>query len=182
MFWSRLRDNRVLRLAVFVMAVVIFIGVMAYGLNMLIGVIDIMGTVSIRSNVEMIPNKVNIDLGVISSPSGSKSFSNIAKLYVRNSSKIIAKIDSPSIQTSSNLSIILSGILKLEGANRSYEIHMPCLYSNTQCIRILVLIPGYDAPLDIDRGEYNVSLEISWMIEGSGDASIRMSLQILEVS
>jgi len=59
---------------------------------------------------------------------------------------------------------------------------MPCLYSNTQCIRILVLIPGYDAPLDIDRGEYNVSLEISWMVEGSGDASIKMSLQILEVS
>jgi len=155
---------------------------MAYGLNRLVGVIDIVGTISIRSNVEMVPSTANIDLGMIGSPSGSKSFSNIAKLYIRNSSKIIAKIGSQSIQAPSNLSIILSAILRLEGANRSYEILMPCLYSNTQCIRILVLIPGYNAPLDIDRGEYNVSLEISWMVEGSGDASIKMSLQILEVS
>jgi hypothetical protein len=45
MLWRRLGDNKMLKLVMFVAVVVILIGGVAYGLNRLVGVIDIVGKV-----------------------------------------------------------------------------------------------------------------------------------------
>ncbi len=170
-----------LKLVMYVVMVAILIGGVAYGLNRLVGVIDIVGRVSISSNVEMIPSRIKVDLGRIDSASGERSYSDIAKLVVRSATKIIVRIETILDGSSQNLSITFSGTLRLEDQGKSYVINMPCLYSNTQCVRILMLIPGYDTPLAIERGEYRVSLEITWIAEGSGDLSIAFSIQIHEV-
>lgn len=172
--------GRVFRIALYVVLIGVIMGSIVYGFNRLVGVIDIVGRVSISSNIEMIPSRVKVDLGTIDTTSGAKNYSDIAKLVVRNSTKIIARVEGIPGGSSQNLSIAFSGTLRLDGQGRSYVISMPCLYSNTQCARILVLIPGYDTPLAIERGEYRVSLEITWIAEGSGDLSIAFSIQIYE--
>gem|GEM_PF-1103345 len=180
MLWRRLGNNKMLKLVMFVAVVVILIGGVAYGLNRLVGVIDIMGKVSIPSNVEMIPSRIKVDLGTIDSASGEIGYSDIAKLVVRNSTKIIVRAEAIPDGSRQNISIAFSGTIRLEGQGKSYAINMPCFYSNTQCARILMLIPGYDTPLTIEKGDYRVSLEITWIAEGSGDLSITFSIQIYE--
>jgi len=160
----------------------IAVGLIAYGLNRLAGVIDIVGTISIRGNVEMIPSRVRVELGAIDSPQGSKAYNNIARLVVRNSTGIMVRVEATGkgAQAGTGLSVIIAGRLSLEGGGRSYSIAMPCLYTNTECARILVLIPGYDAPMPIEKGEYNVSLELSWTAEGAGEIPVELSIQVVE--
>jgi len=166
----------------YILTALLVVGLVAYGLNRLVGVIDIMGTFSIHSNVEMIPSRVQVDLGIIDAPQGSKTYNNIARLVVRNSTEIIVRVETTGkgAQAGTGLSVIIAGRLSLEGGGRSYSIAMPCLYTNTECARILILIPGYDAPMPIEKGEYNVSLELSWTAEGTGEVPVELSIQVIE--
>lgn len=159
-------------------AVVMMISI-AYALNSLVGSINIVGTIAINKNVEMIPQRVDIDLGVIEASEGSKTYSGIARLVVRNDTEIQVR-PRISTQPGGNMSISISGLLVIEGGGKRYEINMPCLYSTGSCVRIMILIPGYDAPMRIERGEYNISLTINWIAEGSGKAGISLSLDIIE--
>jgi len=168
------------KVAVCALIATIIVGVTLYGLDRLIGTINIMGFVSIRSNVEMNPSTLYLSLN-INTTMGSVIFKNIAKLYVRNSTRIIVKPSGLEESNPGNMSIQLSGTLFLESSNRNYTINMPCLYSNTNCVRILILIPGYDEPLEIDSGVYNVSIKLNWIVEGAGNMSFRLSISILEV-
>ncbi|MEM2203831.1 MAG: hypothetical protein QXI22_05685 [Sulfolobales archaeon] len=174
--------DRINKISLIMLAITLISVVIVYSLNNPVGVIRIGGIFSLAKKVEMNPSMVNIDLGVISEGQGSKSFDNVAKLIVRNSSKIMAKASpthgySPS---GDNISLIINGEITLSGSNKKYIIQMPCLYSIGGCYRILVLIPGYDAPMDIDPGEYTVNLKISWTAQGSGKVDVNLSIQIIE--
>jgi len=166
----------------YILLAAIAVGLIAYGLNRLAGVIDIVGTISIRGNVEMIPSRVRVELGAIDSPQGSKTYNNIARLIVRNSTGIMVRVEATGkgAQAGTGLSVIIAGRLSLEGGGRSYSIAMPCLYTNTECARIMILIPGYDTPMPIEKGEYNVSLELSWTAEGAGEIPVELSIQVVE--
>lgn len=129
----------------------------------------------------MIPNNIDIDLGVITENSGTKSFENIAKLVVKNSTYIIVEANGYYKQPI-NLFLIISGDLILKSDNNEYVIHMPCLYQTRECVRIMAIMPGYDVPIKIEPGTYNVSLKISWTARGSGKAEISFSINILEVT
>ncbi len=173
--------DRIKKIGFILLAVILISVAIVYSLNNLVGVIRIGGIFSLAKKVEMNPSIINIDLGVISEGQGSRSFDNIAKLIVRNSSKIIAKASPTQGYASSgeNISLIINGEITLSN-NKNYVIQMPCLYSIGGCYRILVLIPGYDAPMDIDPGEYTVSLKISWTAQGSGKVDVNLSIQIIE--
>ncbi|HWQ17419.1 MAG TPA: hypothetical protein VNL13_06285 [Sulfolobales archaeon] len=172
--------ERAKKIGIIVLAISLISIATAYALNNLVGVINIGGTFSLIKKAEMIPSTVNIDLGVISESQGSRSFDNIAKLVVRNSAKIIAKASPTQGYTpvSGNLSLIINAEMTLSSGNKKYVIQMPCLHSIGECYRILVLIPGYDAPMDIDPGEYSVSLKINWTAQGSGNANVNLAIQI----
>lgn len=175
----RRHSNALLFIAI---AVAMMISI-AYALNSLVGSINIVGTIAINKNAEMIPQSVNINLGVINNSTGSKAYSEIARLIVRNDTEIQVK-PRASILPEGNISISISGLLVIEGGGKRYEINMPCLYSTGSCMRIMmmnmIVIPGYDTPMRIERGEYNVSLIISWIAEGSGEARISLFLDIIE--
>jgi len=166
----------------YILLAAIAVGLIAYGLNRLAGVIDIVGTISIRGNVEMIPSRVRVELGAIDSPQGSKTYNNIARLIVRNSTEIMVRVEATGkgAQAGTGLSVIIAGRLSLEGGGRRYSIAMPCLYTNAECARIMILIPGYDTPMPIEKGEYNVSLELSWTAEGAGKIPVELSIQVVE--
>ncbi|MEM1690919.1 MAG: hypothetical protein QXG48_03980 [Thermofilaceae archaeon] len=70
-----------------------------------------------------------------------------------------------SAQTEGNASLIVSGSLLLKEVVEGieYRISMPCLLSVGEgCARILALIPGYDAPMLVKPGAYEVTLTLSW--------------------
>lgn len=73
-----------------------------------------------------------------------------------------------------NATLLVSGTLALKGVQRvrtpegggselEYRVNMPCLLSvGEPCIRVMVLIPGYDAPMRIEAGEYQLELTLLW--------------------
>lgn len=73
-----------------------------------------------------------------------------------------------------NATLLLSGVLVLNGTPSvrvpeesqrwlEYRVSMPCLLSvGEECFRVMVLIPGYDAPMRIEAGEYRVELVLHW--------------------
>lgn len=76
-----------------------------------------------------------------------------------------------------DVNLTVSGLLTLEGATtgaeeggvggRSYNISMPCLFSQGEpCYRVMMLIPGYDAPLRIEEGAYRATLALNWRASG----------------
>ncbi len=179
--------DHVKRIGLFAIVVAFTSIAAAYAVNSLVGVIRIGGTFSPSNNpgnVEMSPSTINIDLGLVGESEGSKIFDNIAKLVVKNTSRIMVKVSgtpgSMVPDNISNLSLIISGEMILKRGEKQYTIQMPCLYSIGGCYRILVLIPGYDAPMDIEPGEYSVSLRISWTAQGKGEARVSLELQIIE--
>ena len=94
---------------------------------------------------------VTIDLGTLSFRSAS---------FVRFKPDLVAV---------GHANLTVSGLLVLEpfpelrGAGGEYRIPMPCLLSvNEPCYRIMMLIPGYDAPIRIEEGVYGVKLTLSW--------------------
>ena len=59
-----------------------------------------------------------------------------------------------------------------------YSISMPCIASTTPCYRVQVVIPGYDQPLRLESGRYNLSLELSWNTEkGEAEAVIAVFIE-----
>lgn len=74
-----------------------------------------------------------------------------------------------------NASLIVSGTLFLRrGTDLEYSISMPCLLSvGEACFRILVLIPGYDAPMQIEPGVYEVSLTLSWVASAQAELVLK---------
>jgi hypothetical protein len=144
-----------------------------------VGSILITGIFSAKANVKMVPSTINIDLGRIGS-SGDKEYSNIAKLIVRNETSIIARaaVDVPS--RSGSIEVIGGAKLILKGNNKTYVIAMPCAISTGECIRHMVIIPGYDVPMNIEAGEYTIDLALSWQLKGSGEIAVKIKIDIME--
>jgi hypothetical protein len=76
-----------------------------------------------------------------------------------------------------NFSLAVGGALTLESGSRSYRVQMPCAIAiGEPCYRVMVLIPGYDAPMLVEEGSYRVRLNLSWRAEGSGKFTARLHL------
>jgi hypothetical protein len=144
-----------------------------------VGSILITGIFSAKANVEMVPSTINIDLGRIGS-SGDREYSNIAKLIVRNETSIIARAMVDTISKSGTIEIIGGAKLVLKGNNKTYVINMLCAISTSECIRPMVIIPGYDVPMKIEAGEYTIDLALSWQLRGSGETAVKIKIDIME--
>ncbi|MEM0491365.1 MAG: hypothetical protein QW784_02445 [Acidilobaceae archaeon] len=99
---------------------------------------------------------------------GNIKFKNVGALTVKKDTTVILK--PVNLNTDKNLEVIISLVIELESKDRNYTINMPCALANTECSRIMVLIPGYDIPLSIKQGEYNLNIIVSWNILGTGKA------------
>jgi hypothetical protein len=62
----------------------------------------------------------------------------------------------------------VTGVEPPRAGGRAYRVPMPCLLERGEpCFRVLVLIPGYDAPLRVEEGVYRATLKLSWHSTGS---------------
>ncbi|MEM0239970.1 MAG: hypothetical protein QXQ03_04760 [Candidatus Nezhaarchaeales archaeon] len=116
--------------------------------------------------VVSVPYKVfDIDI-VVDRESGMASY-DLGKIEVPNGS-IIAK--TALLEREGNFSIVVNGVLTLKSDNKAYVIEMPCMIViSTSCYRIMAIIPGWDAPMPIEEGMYEVSLKLTWnKASGSG--------------
>jgi len=133
-----------------------------------IGVIDIVGTVNVPGeSVTVSPHVIEFELPVNTS-SGEITYGNLGVLRTNKELEVLLK---PAVkEVEGNLTISLSGEVLLVSDEKTYTIKMPCLMTvNTSCFRAAVLIPGYDEPLRIQPGEYNITLRLAWSAaEGQG--------------
>jgi len=60
----------------------------------------------------------------------------------------------------------------------TYDVSMPCLIANEECFRILKLIPGYDAPLQILPGKYNATVVLKWIASGTGSFIVKLHMEL----
>jgi len=145
-------------------------------LTAIYGRIEIKGVVNVPQ-VELRPPRIKVNVEINKSK-GSILYENIAILIINNErAKIVFKVVGAS--HSGDFSAIINGKVILRGA-RTVEIQMPCLasFGNATCYRAMVLIPGYDAPVEIEKGEYRVDLLISWnRAVGNGDFLIEIGIQ-----
>jgi len=98
----------------------------------------------------------------------------LGSINFSESSNVVFK---PEVQLlSGNARFILSATLELEGFAGSYKVDMPCVAaSGMECFRVMVLIPGFDAPMLIEKGGYSARLRVSW--QSSGDLKVRITLR-----
>ncbi|MCD6084049.1 MAG: hypothetical protein J7J20_00750 [Desulfurococcales archaeon] len=133
-----------------------------------IGVIDIVGTVNVPGeSVTVSLHVIEFELPVNTS-SGEITYGNLGVLRTNKELEVLLK---PAVkEVEGNLTISLSGEVLLVSDEKTYTIKMPCLMTvNTSCFRAAVLIPGYDEPLRIQPGEYNITLRLAWSAtEGQG--------------
>lgn len=148
-------------LVILLITVAISISVSALYIKNLID-INIRGVVDVNKT-----SFLNIDLDlIIDSKSGSKIF-DLGFVKIPKNGSI--QIKSELLEYSGDLKLVLNGLIEFKSSNRSYRISMPCIASvNQPCYRVLMVIPGYDIPMNIENGVYNVSLILEWSAEGSG--------------
>lgn len=131
--------------------------------------------VGIEGVVE-VPQKLKVaDIKlVIDREEGSQAF-DLGELFVPRGN-VITRLILVSYEGTFNATV--SGVLRLESSERSYAISMPCAIAiGEPCYRVMVLIPGYDAPMPVEEGTYRVKLTLSWRARGSGKFHARLYLE-----
>ena len=131
--------------------------------------------VEVIVNVPTSPETIRITLDINTSK-GSKTYEDLTRIVASQDTEIVFKL--LDAKTEGDFSVAISGQAILKSRNGSYTIDMPCLYVvNTTCYRVQMLIPGYDQPLHLPKGEYNVTLILSWTnAKGRGKATIEIGV------
>lgn len=133
--------------------------------------------VEMKVNVPGPSEPVRVILDVNTSR-GSRTYENIARIVVSEDTGIVFKLLSS--EAKGNFSIAVSGQVVLKGEDRSYTIDMPCLYvKDTACYRIQMIIPGYDQPLHLPKGEYNVTLTLNWA-DAKGEGTLVLEIAAVQ--
>ncbi|MEM1748758.1 MAG: hypothetical protein QXT83_03990 [Sulfolobales archaeon] len=136
--------------------------------------VNLNGVVSVGPSIRVVDVELNV-----SSRMGEKLVS-LGRIYIPTGNVIVR---SKLVGYEGNFTLILNGELFLESSNYSHRILMPCLVSiGDYCYRIMMLIPGYDVPLNISEGFYNSTLFIRWSAEGVGRFHLKLLLEFTEAS
>ncbi|GBF09945.1 hypothetical protein apy_16700 [Aeropyrum pernix] len=128
---------------------------------------------------ELSPDIIEIPLD-IDKPQGREVLAEVAVLRVYGEGVAVEfKTLEPEVRGS--VSLIAGATVTLEGDEGSTVIHMPCILDiNVGCIRPLAIIPGYDAPLPLNPGEYKVSIEITWSsASGKGEVNLPITIEYI---
>ncbi|RLG82132.1 MAG: hypothetical protein DRO40_08365 [Thermoprotei archaeon] len=142
-------------------------------------VFNIIGNVSISETPRPFEteevSEITINLN-ITKPSGTAVFENITSIELEQDTYIMFKALSSNVN--GDLSLILSGQAIISNATHSYRISMPCLLNiNKECYRVMMVIPGYDEPMKLPKGRYDITIILSWNeAEGSGRLELKLAM------
>lgn len=136
---------------------------------------------STSTTMEVSPSTISLELEIQDSE-GEREFRDVAVIDLGDVDVLLFRTVDSRIEKLKSLS--LSGWVKLESSNKTYEIGMPCiLVLNVSCPRVLMRIPGYDVPLTVEPGRYRVTIVLSWReARGSGKTSLQISPRAYDAS
>lgn len=81
----------------------------------------------------------------------------------------------PVLEASGASKLSAGGVLELHGEKDSYRINTPCIAAfDKECVRIAVIIPGYDVPMEVEAGTYTVKAVVSWASSSSVKGEFRV--------
>ncbi|MEM4933454.1 MAG: hypothetical protein QXN82_01180 [Desulfurococcaceae archaeon] len=87
------------------------------------------------------------------------------------------------VECSGDFKLLLDGTIEIRSENRVYRISMPCLAGiNEPCYRIMAVIPGYDEPMPIEKGKYNITLILKWTASGRGSFYLKITGTYIEAT
>ena len=131
--------------------------------------VNTVGVINIPNITKVIDIKVDIN-----EREGVRTI-NLGSIYIPTGN---IQVKSKLVSYEGNFTLLLSGELILKSDNVTYRILMPCLLNiGESCYRILMLIPGYDSPLKIAEGEYEVTLILKWLASGYGVFNLKLYLE-----
>ncbi len=129
--------------------------------------------VNIRGTVDVKPTTVDVNLNIDSREGERVIF--LGTQYIPRGTVIVKP---QLVGYEGNLTLILNGELELTSSSHRYRISMPCLTSIREpCYRIALIIPGYDEPLAIEKGTYNITLVVRWNANGVGRFHLKLLLE-----
>jgi len=138
-------------------------------LTLLFGVLYIIPTIIFgERNVYTEPSDITIEIKDVKEGRGEKYLENLGRLIIRSNTSIKLEFTFPPAVTRFE-GLALNLEVYLESETKNYVIMAPCIWASIECNRILVLIPGFDFPLSIEEGIYNISVKMMWNAEGEGD-------------
>ena len=120
---------------------------------------------------EEIVLEINVPSGV---GQGYDKYTNVGELIVnKDHAWILVRAEG---EVSEDLQIAVNPVVYIG----DIRIPMPCAFYNTKtCVRVMVLIPGYDVPLKIAKGKYPVSIEVNWIKE-VGSGTLKLKFKVVE--
>jgi hypothetical protein len=158
--------------AVFTLAVLAAI-VLGYTYTSIVGVFNVEVKVNVPPGTE--PVKIVLE---VNTSKGSRTYEDVARIVVSEDTGVVFKLLNS--EARGDFSIAVSGQAILKGENGSYTINMPCLYvKDTTCYRIDMIIPGYDQPLHLPKGEYNVTLTLNWA-DAKGEGTLVLEIAAVQ--
>ncbi|OYT39394.1 MAG: hypothetical protein B6U89_04210 [Desulfurococcales archaeon ex4484_58] len=130
------------------------------------------GIIDVGSGSNII-GEYDIELN-ITEPKGSREI-HVGSIEIPEDGDIMFRVIDRVIN--GDVSLTINGVAELYNTARKYEIQMPCMISvNKSCYRTACLIPGYDIPLEVEKGIYNLTFKFVWEAEGKGSFSFTIAL------
>ncbi|MEM1628046.1 MAG: hypothetical protein QXP02_03870 [Desulfurococcaceae archaeon] len=81
----------------------------------------------------------------------------------------LLQIDKDSIKFEPFIQAIIGMEMLMESRTSKYRIHVPCFIDTIgTCMRRASNIPGFDTPLEIEKGIYNFTLMFKWVTREKG--------------
>ena len=127
-------------------------------------------------NVYTDPDNLVLTIPITSGSGKNIEFQNVGKLVVNEESSIMVSLGGVDYDVLGIDDISISAIVTLESNGKTYEISAPCIFSSTTCGYVQKVWLGYDTPMVVDSGVYDVSIKLSWSSDNSGDFKIQINI------
>ena len=152
-----------------------------YGVVVAVAFLTVLGlclslpSIIVKRGVMLRPEEIVLEINI--PPEVSKGFdkyANVGELIVNKEyAWILVKAEG---EVLGDLKVAVNPIVYIGDE----KIPMPCAFYNTKtCVRVMVLIPGYDVPLKITKGKYPVSIEVNWVKE-TGTGTLKVKFKVIE--
>ena len=149
--------------AVTILLIVAGVGVVGSGIR---GVAKISA-----EGVEMEPAELQLDIAELCSGKEVR----VAAVKAEKPVEIQLMAEAKTRAAGGNINVV-GGLRARLAGEREYIIDMPCAIATGPCYRVMMVIPGYDAPLEIAPGRYDLLLSGACTAEGKGWAELEVNI------
>lgn len=150
-------------------AILAIVAVIAGTATLVLGV-GLRGIVSVPSRV--------FDIDLIVDRDSGEAFYSLGRVEIPDGNVMVKVI---LVEHEGNFSIVVNGVLMLKSETRAYVIDMPCaIVIGAPCFRIMAIIPGWDEPMHVEGGVYDVNLKLTWS-KASGSGKFYAKLHLIHM-